>query len=94
MTDRTAAQLLADCGRSVFGTNWLTALSNRLPVSLRTLDRIAAAARDGGEYPTAARLLPDLHRVVTEEREALDVWLDAIEAAQARLKGPGDHPAK
>lgn len=88
MTDRTAAQVIADAGEAMFPGVWIAELSRRLPVSLRTLERIAAAARDGADYPTAAKLLPDLHRVASEERERLDVVLDAIEDVQARYTAP------
>lgn len=88
MTDRTPAQVIADVGEAMFPGFWIAELSRRLPCSLRTLERIAAAARGGADYPAARKLLADLHRVTTEERERMDVLLDAIEDAQAGLAQP------
>ena len=84
MTDPTYAQLVERVGERLYGREWLKPMAHGLPAAQRTVERVAAAARDGGDYPAAKAWLEDMARMVTERKEELDALLDAIDDAKAR----------
>lgn len=72
------AQLFADAGQALFGVEWKRHLAALLGMNDRTVFRIAAAARDGAEYPVN----PDLRPILAEHlaRRATEAETQAKEA--------------
>lgn len=67
MTDApTNAELVAMAGKALYGVDWQAPLSRRLDVQLRTVQRVAAAAGEGRDYPAARAWLPDMARLIEE----------------------------
>ena len=58
------AQLVAAFGRRIFGDAWGAGLARLAGVNPRTMTRIAAAARDGRDYPAARGVLAALHQAL------------------------------
>jgi hypothetical protein len=87
MTDdqMTGAELFAEAGEVLFGVTWPSQLAERLGVNVRTLQRVAKAARDGEDYPIPKGVWQDM-AVVAQERatEAVDL-VKRLVAYGARL---------
>lgn len=67
MTDTpTTAQLVAMIGEALYGDRWVSDLARRLKVQMRTMERVARAARDGLDYRGAANWLDDLDMALQE----------------------------
>lgn len=49
----TAAELTAMAGRALYGADWQSPMARALSVQLRTVQRVAAAAAEGRDYPAA-----------------------------------------
>ena len=65
MTDRpTAAELVAMAGRALYGVDWQAPMARALVVQLRTVQRVAEAARAGRDYPAARAWLTDLAELI------------------------------
>lgn len=62
----TDADLVARTGRALYGQEWQSPLARDLGVQLRTIQRIAAAALSGQDYPAAKALLGSLHNSVLQ----------------------------
>ncbi len=54
------AALLASVGASLYGREWPAPLARALGVNVRTLQRLAAAVREGRGYPVSPGVLLDL----------------------------------
>ena len=60
------AQLFAAAGQALFGDEWKRPLASLLGMNDRTVFRIAAAARDGADYPVNPDLGPILAAHLTQ----------------------------
>jgi hypothetical protein len=62
MTERPrhASEVVALVGTALFGDEWSGQLAQLLDLNPRTARRIAAAAREGRDYPSARALIGDL----------------------------------
>ncbi len=73
----TAAELAAMVGRALYGADWQSPMARALGVQLRTVQRVAAAAADGRDYPAARAWLADLGGLI-DGRSAELVALRAL----------------
>ncbi len=83
MTDAAPcpAELVAMAGRALYGADWQAPLSRFLNVQLRTVQRVAAAAADGRDYPAALAWLPDLAAELETHRGRLAALKALIDRA-------------
>jgi hypothetical protein len=80
--DAVAAGHVENAGKALFGEHWVRPLSALLNVNERTVQRIAAAARDRTDYPAARGLIEPLQQLLT--RRALEFLMTAELMDQAR----------
>lgn len=59
-----AAELVAMTGRALYGTSWQSDMAQALGVQLRTVQRVAEAARNGQDYPSARAWRHDLATLI------------------------------
>lgn len=74
----SAAELVVMTGRALYGTSWQSDLAQALGVQLRTVQRVAEAARAGQDYASARAWREDLAGLVegrTRELAALRALL-------------------
>ena len=68
-------QLFAQAGEALFGPEWKQPLADLIGMNVRTVRRIAAAAREGEDYPVNESLGPTLaehlQTYITEKRADL-----------------------
>jgi hypothetical protein len=67
----TAAELVVMAGGALYGVDWQARMARDLNVQLRTVQRIAQAAREGRDYPAARAWLPDLAGLAEARRAEL-----------------------
>ena len=85
MTDApTSAELLADVGRVLYGDNWQSPLAEALGVSLRFMQRVAQAVREGNDYRINAGVLDEAAALVRERNAEGVAVLERIAAHLAR----------
>ncbi|MCA3700778.1 MAG: hypothetical protein IOB84_13480 [Brevundimonas sp.] len=58
------AALFAEAGEVLFGRDWRRAMSRELNIAERTVNRIAAAAAAGTDYPVNPNLGPEIARLL------------------------------
>ena len=63
--DNLATAHVMNAGKALYGEHWAKPLAACLNVSERTIQRIAAAARDQTGFPAARNLIEPLQRVLT-----------------------------
>lgn len=75
MTDAAAtptpAQLVVNVGQALYGAEWQSPFARDLGVNLRTMQRVAAAARDGDDYSSAKAWIADLLPIIDARLGAL-----------------------
>ncbi|MBO9502036.1 hypothetical protein [Brevundimonas sp. A19_0] len=72
MTDTpNAAVLTAMTGRALYGEAWQSDMARALGVQLRTVQRVAEAARAGHDYPAARAWRRDLAAMVETRAKEL-----------------------
>ena len=72
-----AAELLVQAGQQLFGEGWQSDLARLLELDLRTVQRIARAARVGQPYRIAAATMDRLAQHVRDRERGLKrTWMD------------------
>ncbi|WP_298161117.1 hypothetical protein [Brevundimonas sp.] len=74
MTPLSNAQLVMRVGEALHGPYAVDRLSRELPMAKRTVERIAAAAQEGGEYAAAKGALTELPRLINARIRELEAW--------------------
>jgi hypothetical protein len=80
------AQLIARAGVSMFGDEWPAPLARALGVNPRTMQRLAAAVREGRGYPLNPSLIEDLAALLRLEAREHLAQAEALEQASADAK--------
>ena len=66
----TPTQLVDHAGRLMFGEEYRRPLALALGVNPRTVERVAAAAREGRDYPAARAMTHDLAGLIADHATA------------------------
>ncbi len=84
MADPTNAALVMQVGELLYGTTAVDRLSRDLPMAKRTVERIAASANAGEEYPAARAALEEIPRLINARVRDLEAWKAAAIAQAER----------
>lgn len=60
----TDAELVVECGAALYGERWQSPLARALGLDLRTMQRLARAVRDGGDYPVGPAVMLNLRSLL------------------------------
>ncbi len=72
-----ASELFARAGEALYGDDWQSPMARALGLNLRTVQRLAAAARDAQPYRIAPALMDEVAKLVrAREGELKSVWMD------------------
>lgn len=78
------AQLVDHAGRLMFGLEYRRPLAQRLGVNPRTVERVAAAASEGRDYPAARAMAHDVRQLLQDHAsEAADLAAEAARTIAA-----------
>lgn len=87
MPHTTTAALVMRVGARLYGPAAVDRLARELPMAKRTVERIAAAARDGEEAPAAKAALRECPRLIDQAIEELTQLRAVVGRRQAELDG-------
>ncbi len=73
------AALFAEAGEVLFGRDWRRAMSRALGMAERTVNRIAAAALAGEDYPVNPNLGPEIARLLRQHARDAEALAERLE---------------
>jgi hypothetical protein len=83
---RTNAELVANIGRHLYGTDWAHAVAADLKMNPRTVQRIKRAAELGEAFPIAPGAMSDLVEIARARAAGLEGAARALEAFMRRAQ--------